>query len=157
MYLYWELRCTDALSVLWSVWVNKCNLSIKSNFNLGSVLEGQQYDTVAERLRRPTRNRLGLSRVGSSPAGVDVFVRGVLLTRTADPKWRWWYYADCFQVVVYQKQWRVFAFESYTYCCTVCIAWLYIVSSTVCDLKKIRRSLVAKFPSRNLLVHSTVD
>jgi hypothetical protein len=29
-------------------------------------------DTVAERLRRSTRNRLGLSRVGSSPAGVDV-------------------------------------------------------------------------------------
>ena len=27
-------------------------------------------DAVAERLRRSTRNRLGLSRVGSSPAGV---------------------------------------------------------------------------------------
>ena len=94
-----------------------------------------QNDTVAERLRRPTRNRLGLSRVGSSPAGVDVFVCGVLLTRTADSKWRWWY-ADYFQVVVHQKQWRVFAFESYKYCCTVCTAWLYIVSSTVCDLKK---------------------
>ena len=30
-------------------------------------------DTVAERLRRSTRNRLGLSRVGSSPASVDSF------------------------------------------------------------------------------------
>ena len=30
-------------------------------------------DTVAERLRRSTRNRLGVSRVGSSPASVDVF------------------------------------------------------------------------------------
>ena len=30
-------------------------------------------DTVAEWLRRPTRNRLGLSRVGSSPASVDRF------------------------------------------------------------------------------------
>ena len=29
-----------------------------------------ENDTVAERLRRSTRNRLGLSRVGSSPAGV---------------------------------------------------------------------------------------
>jgi hypothetical protein len=29
---------------------------------------------VAERLRRPTRNRLGLSRVGSSPAGVALFI-----------------------------------------------------------------------------------
>ena len=28
-------------------------------------------DTVAEWLRRPTRNRLGLSRVGSSPASVE--------------------------------------------------------------------------------------
>jgi hypothetical protein len=28
------------------------------------------HDTVAERLRRLTRNQLGLSRVGSSPAGV---------------------------------------------------------------------------------------
>ena len=28
-------------------------------------------DTVAERLRRLTRNQLGLSRVGSSPASVD--------------------------------------------------------------------------------------
>ena len=31
-------------------------------------------DTVAERLRRSTRNRLGFSRVGSSPAGVDNFL-----------------------------------------------------------------------------------
>ena len=30
-------------------------------------------DTVAERLRRSTRNRLGSSRVGSSPAGVASF------------------------------------------------------------------------------------
>lgn len=30
-------------------------------------------DTVAERLRRLTRNQLGLSRVGSSPASVDLF------------------------------------------------------------------------------------
>ena len=30
-------------------------------------------DTVAERLRRLTRNQLGLSRVGSSPAGVENF------------------------------------------------------------------------------------
>jgi hypothetical protein len=32
------------------------------------------YDTVAERLRRLTRNQLGLSRVGSSPAGVALFL-----------------------------------------------------------------------------------
>ena len=31
-------------------------------------------DTVAERLRRSTRNRLGLSRVGSSPAGVEILL-----------------------------------------------------------------------------------
>ena len=31
-------------------------------------------DTVAEWLRRSTRNRLGLSRVGSSPASVDSFL-----------------------------------------------------------------------------------
>jgi hypothetical protein len=31
-------------------------------------------DTVAEWLRRSTRNRLGLSRVGSSPASVDIFL-----------------------------------------------------------------------------------
>jgi hypothetical protein len=30
-------------------------------------------DTVAERLRRLTRNQLGLSRVGSSPASVDIY------------------------------------------------------------------------------------
>ena len=34
----------------------------------------EPWDTVAERLRRSTRNRLGLSRVGSSPAGVDSFL-----------------------------------------------------------------------------------
>ena len=33
-----------------------------------------QRDTVAEWLRRSTRNRLGLSRVGSSPASVDQFL-----------------------------------------------------------------------------------
>ena len=31
-------------------------------------------DTVAERLRRSTRNRLGLSRVGSSPTDVEFFL-----------------------------------------------------------------------------------
>ena len=35
-----------------------------------------QRDTVAEWLRRSTRNRLGLSRVGSSPASVDFFFAG---------------------------------------------------------------------------------
>ena len=34
------------------------------------VLSHFSYDTVAERLRRSTRNRLGSSRVGSSPACV---------------------------------------------------------------------------------------
>ena len=39
-----------------------------------SIVQNQrEYDTVAERLRRSTRNRLGFSRVGSSPAGVDTF------------------------------------------------------------------------------------
>ena len=33
-----------------------------------------KHDTVAERLRRLTRNQLGLSRVGSSPAGVVFFL-----------------------------------------------------------------------------------
>jgi hypothetical protein len=37
-------------------------------------------DTVAEWLRRSTRNRLGLSRVGSSPASVDF----LLLSTFAD-------------------------------------------------------------------------
>jgi hypothetical protein len=32
------------------------------------------HDTVAERLRRLTRNQLGLSRVGSSPAGVAFYL-----------------------------------------------------------------------------------
>jgi hypothetical protein len=31
-------------------------------------------DTVAERLRRLTRNQLGLSRVGSSPASVELLI-----------------------------------------------------------------------------------
>ena len=37
-------------------------------------------DTVAEWLRRSTRNRLGLSRVGSSPASVDSFFVAAPLT-----------------------------------------------------------------------------
>ena len=41
------------------------------NFTCGSFCYNN--DTVAERLRRSTRNRLGFSRVGSSPAGVDDF------------------------------------------------------------------------------------
>ncbi len=35
-----------------------------------------QQDTVAEWLRRSTRNRLGVSRVGSSPASVGNFLLG---------------------------------------------------------------------------------
>ena len=33
-----------------------------------------KVDVVAERLRRSTRNRLGLSRVGSSPADVELLL-----------------------------------------------------------------------------------
>ena len=40
------------------------------------------YDTVAEWLRRSTRNRLGLSRVGSSPASVDTVLLFATFTTT---------------------------------------------------------------------------
>ena len=40
--------------------------------NIGATVLSME-DTVAEWLRRSTRNRLGLSRVGSSPASVDLF------------------------------------------------------------------------------------
>ena len=41
---------------------------------------------MAERLRRSTRNRLGFSRVGSSPAGVDNFLPIEVLLNLYDKK-----------------------------------------------------------------------
>ena len=40
------------------------------------VIELRKYDTVAEWLRRSTRNRLGLSRAGSSPVSVVLPIVG---------------------------------------------------------------------------------
>ena len=42
------------------------------HFMYNILCTDEQRDTVAEWLRRSTRNRLGLSRVGSSPASVDL-------------------------------------------------------------------------------------
>ena len=47
-----------------------------------SVTEASKDDTVAEWLRRPTRNRLGFSRVGSSPASVDPFLPSFLFVES---------------------------------------------------------------------------
>ncbi len=50
-----------------SYYENQCQDTIDTCTSIQSLFP---EDTVAERLRRSTRNRLGLSRVGSSPAGV---------------------------------------------------------------------------------------
>ena len=47
---------------------------INTSFYFAMRYMQAEEDTVAERLRRSTRNRLGFSRVGSSPAGVDIFI-----------------------------------------------------------------------------------
>ena len=53
---------------------------IKTNPNyLDFKLRTYTDDTLAEWLRRSTRNRLGLSRTGSSPVGVVLFLRLVLI------------------------------------------------------------------------------